>query len=84
MENNNPRVLVKKKSMYKCWVVLEHNEKKVVTFHTSKLLDFLKFIDSDWSDWKSFIVYDNRVENGGRGAELARFTRDSRPLKNWV
>ena len=53
-----------------------------VKYRFNNLLDFEKFLDHKWAEWKWFNVYSN---NGiSRGKQLANFTKTRRPKTKFV
>jgi hypothetical protein len=57
------------KTTYKCWVKV--NATKTITLHTPDLLDFQKFLDRDYPEWRFFNVYIKEQQ-------IASFTRNNR------
>jgi len=46
-------------------------------YRFNDLLNFTKFLDENWSDWKWYNVYSNLEMN--KGIQLASFTKNRRP-----
>lgn len=59
--------------IYICIVKLSGNDFK--KWHTSDLLQFSSFLDTNYSTWRYFNVFDRTT-----GAQLASYTQKNRPL----
>jgi len=57
------------KTTYKCWVKVNATETK--TWHTPDLLDFQKFLDRDYPDWRFYNVFIKEQK-------IASFTKNNR------
>lgn len=58
-----------KQTTYKCWVKV--NDKDTRTYHTPDLLDFQKFLDRDYPEWRFYNVYIKEQQ-------IASFTKNNR------
>lgn len=53
-----------------------------VKYRFDNLLNFTKFLDVNWAEWKWFNVYLNTGTN--KGKQLANFTKFKRPKSKFV
>lgn len=53
-----------------------------VKYRFDNLLNFTKFLDKDWAEWKWFNVYSNIGIN--KGKQVANFTKFKRPNCKFV
>jgi len=53
-----------------------------VKYRFDDLLNFTKFLDKNWKDWKWYNVYSNQETN--KGEQLANFTKYNRPKSKSV
>ena len=58
-----------KQTTYICWVKV--NDKETKSWHTPDLLDFQKFLDRDYPDWRFYNVYIKEQQ-------IASFTKNNR------
>lgn len=56
--------------------IVKTGDSKFLKYHVNDLLKFTKFLDTTWSDWKFFNVFDKKTEN-----QIASFTINDRPTK---
>jgi len=66
---------MKKQTTYKCWVKVNNQETR--TYHTPDLLDFQKFLDKQYPDWRFFNVYIKEQQ-------IASFTKNNRATSKKV
>jgi hypothetical protein len=57
------------KTTYTCWVKV--NDKETKSWHTPDLLDFQKFLDREYPDWRFYNVYI-------KDQQIASFTKNKR------
>jgi hypothetical protein len=62
----------KKSSLYRIWVKIEND--KTITYRSSDLLNFTKFLNKSYPTWRFFNVYDKET-----GQQLASFTKSNQP-----
>jgi hypothetical protein len=62
----------KKSSLYRIWVKIEND--KTITYRSSDLLNFTKFLNKSYPAWRFFNVYDKET-----GQQLASFTKSNQP-----
>jgi len=55
---------------------------RCVKYRFDNLLNFTKFLDNKWTEWKWFNVYSNK--GGNKGKQLANFTKYKRPKSKFV
>lgn len=60
---------------YKCWVKVNSTDTK--EWHTPDLLDFQKFLDRDYPDWRFYNVRVNDVQ-------VASYTKNNRATSKRV
>ena len=53
-----------------------------VKYRFDNLLNFTKFLDKNWTQWKWFNVYSNKDTD--RGKQLANFTKFNKPKAKYV
>lgn len=58
-----------KQTTYKCWVKVNDTDTK--TWHTPDLLDFQKFLDREYPNWRFYNVYIKEIQ-------VASFTKNNR------
>jgi hypothetical protein len=47
-------------------------------YRFNDLINFTKFLDKNWPEWKWYNVYSNIEQN--KGIQLANFTKNCRPI----
>lgn len=62
----------RKSSLYRVWVKVEDD--KTLTYRSSDLLNFTKFLNKSYPEWRFFNVYDKES-----GQQLASFTKHNQP-----
>lgn len=63
---------MKKHLKFRCWV--KTADGSTVTYHSSDLISFTRFLDKQYPKWRFFNVYHN-------GLVVASFTQSHRPTK---
>jgi len=70
------RKRVKRPSKYRCWAKIGNNADgsvKSVTYHSSNLLSFTRFLDIHFKTWTFFNVY--LVKDGSKVGQFTKFNR---------
>lgn len=62
----------RKSSLYRVWVKVEAD--KTLTYRSSDLLNFTRFLNKSYPEWRFFNVYDKES-----GQQLASFTKNKQP-----
>ena len=68
---------MKSRKKYTC--IAKTSDDKFVKYRINDLLKFTSFLDSRWSGWRWFNVFDNRTK-----IQIANFTKKSRPPSSRV
>jgi hypothetical protein len=55
---------------------------KCIKYRFNDLIKFTQFLDTNWSEWKWFNLYSNKLEN--KGTQLGNFTKNNKPTSKYI